>query len=94
MTHQKPPPGYVFVEDFEADDGTVTAGIATRLGISASAYKKWRMAGKGPLYRKHGKRIIARPEWVEEWQRAQDDVAFRPRPEMRPPEPKLKRKES
>lgn len=78
VKHQKPPPGFIFVEDFEEDDGTIIVGIANRLGLNPHTYKKWRMAGKGPHFRKHGKRIIARPEWIEAWQQEQDRAAGAP----------------
>jgi hypothetical protein len=64
---QKPPPGFVFIEDYEDDDGTVTPGVASRLGISVSTYRKWRMAGKGPETFRHGKRVMARESVVEAW---------------------------
>jgi hypothetical protein len=57
---QKPPPGFVFIEDYVDDDGNVTPGVATRLGISVSTYKKWRLAKKGPQTFRHGKRVMAR----------------------------------
>jgi hypothetical protein len=65
-THQKPPPGLIFMEDYTDENGNVLVpGIATRLGISVSTYKKWRMAGAGPMTTKHGKRVVARVDVVD-----------------------------
>lgn len=63
--HQKLPPGFVFIEDYEDEAGNVTPGIATRLGITVSTYRKWRMAGKGPATFRHGKRQVARESVVD-----------------------------
>ncbi len=63
--HQKLPPGFLFLDDYTDEDGTVTPGVASRLGISVSTYKKWRLAGKGPAMFRHGKRLVARVEVVE-----------------------------
>lgn len=90
--HQKPPPGFVFIEDYVDDEGTVTPGIATRLGITVSTYRKWRMAGKGPASFRHGKRVMARESVVEAWLAglgqdvgATDGAAAH---DARPPEPR------
>jgi hypothetical protein len=91
QAQQKPPPGMVFIEDYEEDDGTVTPGIATRLGVTPSSYRKWRMAGKGPLTFFLGKRVAARVEAVDAWIAEQEQAALRPNPETRPPEPRLDR---
>jgi hypothetical protein len=66
-TRQKLPPGFLFVEDYTNDDGTVTPGVATRLGIAVSTYRKWRMAGKGPATFVHAGRLMARVEVVDAW---------------------------
>jgi hypothetical protein len=78
--HQKPPEGFIFATDFEDEEtGTVIVGIASRLGLNPHTYKKWRMAGIGPHYRKHGKRIIARPEWIDAWMSEQDRATGAPK---------------
>lgn len=64
-SHQKLPPGFLFLDDYTDADGTVTPGVASRLGISVSTYKKWRLAGKGPAMFRHGKRLVARVEVVD-----------------------------
>ncbi len=93
--HQKPPPGFVFIEDYEEDDGTVTAGVATRLGITVSTYKKWRMAGKGPVMFRHGKRLVARETAVDAWLAGLGEVdeqaAEAAEHDARPPEPRVGR---
>lgn len=63
--HQKLPPGFLFLDDYTAADGTVTPGVASRLGITVSTYKKWRLAGKGPEMFRHGKRLMAREDAVD-----------------------------
>jgi 3-methyladenine DNA glycosylase Mpg len=63
--HQKPPPGFCFAQDSKDNDGNVVPGIATRLGITYSTYRKWRMAGKGPDVVRIGKCNAARIEAVE-----------------------------
>lgn len=88
---QKPPPGFVFIEDYEGDDGTVIHGIATRVGVTPSTYRKWRMAGKGPKTILLGKPVAARIEWVDQWIAEQERTASTPTDEMRPPEPRLRR---
>lgn len=89
--HQKPPPGMCFAQDYKDEEtGEVIEGIATRLGISYSAYRKWRMRGDGPHTVKHGKKVVARIEVVDAWLARlgtpePDPVAAR---ESRPPEPR------
>jgi hypothetical protein len=88
---QKPPPGTCFMEDYTNEEtGEVIDGIATRLSLSVSAYKKWRMRGEGPHTVKYGKRVLARIEVVDAWLARlgtpePDPVAAR---ESRPPEPR------
>lgn len=62
-----PPPGLVYIEDYEAKDGSVLKGIASRLGITPSTYRKWRMAGKGPHTFKAGQKVYARITEIENW---------------------------
>lgn len=92
---QKPPPGLVFIEDYTADDGTVIPGIASRLGISPSTYRKWRMAGIGPETFRVGKRVVARVEAVEDYltdlERAAHEARGIENPECRPAEPRVRR---
>lgn len=83
---QKPPEGIVFGDDYEADDGTVIAGIASRLGITYSTWRKWRMAGKGPDAFLLGKRVAARIEVIDAWIAEQEQAALTPRYECRAPE--------
>lgn len=66
---QPPPPaGFVWIEDYHREDGTVLVGIATRLGISPSTYKKWRMRDQGPpTIRVGGKKVAARIEAIEQY---------------------------
>ncbi|MGW8953041.1 hypothetical protein [Streptomyces sp. NPDC055709] len=65
-TVQPPPDGFVWIEDYRSEDGTVvTPGIASRLGISVSTYKKWRMRDEGPVTFFIGKKAAARIEDVE-----------------------------
>lgn len=88
-THQTPPPGYIFMEDAVGSDGRLVPGIATRLGISVSTYKKWRMRGIGPATFKHGKRTVATLTAVEEYLAAQADAAAQPSRDSRPAEPRI-----
>ncbi|MFJ2630931.1 helix-turn-helix transcriptional regulator [Streptomyces sp. NPDC087422] len=93
---QKPPPGFVFIEDYEDEDGNVTPGVASRLGISVSTYKKWRLAKKGPKTFRHGKRVMARESVVDAWLAGlgesdgdtADEAAAH---DARPPEPRVGR---
>lgn len=63
---QPPPPGIVWIEDYKSEDGSVhIPGIATRLGISHSTYRKWRMRKQGPTTFPIGKKIAARIQDVE-----------------------------
>ena len=90
--HQKPPPGLIFIDDFTGDDGTVTPGIASRLGISSSTYRKWRMAGKGPESFLLGKKVVAREDAVATYlaglEKAAQDARSAENPECRAPEPR------
>ncbi|MDQ0842465.1 hypothetical protein [Streptomyces sp. V1I6] len=64
---QPPPAGFVWIEDYHREDGTVLAGIATRLGITPSTYKKWRMRDQGPPTVVLGKKVAARIEAIEQY---------------------------
>ena len=90
--HQTPPPGIIFIEDYTDDDGNVTRGIASRLGISVSAYRKWRMAGKGPKTFPLGKKVAAREEAVDEWLTEQAGAPIATQHESRPPEPRISKR--
>ncbi|MEU1663658.1 hypothetical protein ABZ547_08580 [Streptomyces sparsogenes] len=87
--HQKPPPGFAFIEDYKDETGNVVVpGIATRLGISPSTYRKWRMAGKGPLTARHGKKVMASEKAIAAYFERLEREAGEPSHEMRPPEAK------
>ncbi len=87
--HQKPPPGFCFAQDSTDDDGNVVPGIASRLGITYSTYRKWRMAGTGPITDRLGKRVVARIEAVDAYLARLGGCAPRtPNAEMRPAEPR------
>lgn len=87
---QKPPPGIVFIEDTRDDEGNVVLpGIATRVGVTPSTYRKWRMAGKGPLTFPLGKRVAALVKDVDAWLVEQYRVGIEPSEDERPPEPKI-----
>jgi transposase-like protein len=63
---QPPPEGFVWIEDYRSDDGVVLLpGIARRLGISSSTYRKWRMRGEGPPTLMIGKKVAARIQTIE-----------------------------
>jgi 3-methyladenine DNA glycosylase Mpg len=63
---QPPPNGFVWAQDYCSEDGSVVIpGIATRLGISHSTYRKWRMRDQGPATVIVGKKVAARIEAIE-----------------------------
>lgn len=71
-----PPAGYVWIEDYRSEDGTVVIpGIASRLGISRAGYMKWRMRNEGPDSFLIGKKVAASIEAIEAWLRRQADEA-------------------
>ncbi|MEU6397815.1 hypothetical protein ABZ867_12645 [Streptomyces cinnamoneus] len=72
LAKTKPPTGLIYIEDHEGDNGEVTPGIASRLGITPSTYRKWRMAGKGPHAFRLGKNVVARVEAVDSWVKARE----------------------
>ena len=88
--HQKPPSGFIYIEDYVDDDGTVLPGIASRLGISVSTYRKWRMAGLGPDTIRPRSRVMAREDAVERYLSSLEQSAreLDCNPEMRPAEPR------
>jgi hypothetical protein len=89
---QKPPPGFCFAQDSTDEDGNVVVpGIATRLGISYSLYRKWRMAGIGPETTRLGKRVIARIEAVDAFLNNLAPAVNAPANESRPAEPRRRR---
>lgn len=88
--HQTPPPGYIFMGDTIDATGRPVPGIATRLGISVSTYKKWRMAGKGPVTFQLGKRTVAPIDAVEQYLAAQADAAAHPSHDSRPAESRVR----
>lgn len=86
---QKPPTGFAFIEDYVDEDGNVIVpGIATRLCISPSTYRKWRMAGKGPLTVKLGKKVMASERAITAYFERLEREAGQSSHEMRPPEAK------
>lgn len=78
-----PPPGLVYIRDTSAGPG-----IASRLGITSSTYRKWRMRGEGPETFRIGRRIVARIGAIDAWIDEQEQRARAPRWEARPPEPR------
>lgn len=90
-THQKPPPGLVFNDDYkDPETGTVIPGIASLLGITPSTFRKWRLAGKGPVTFIHGKKIAARKAAIDEYfVRLEREAEQGPSYEMRDPEPRV-----
>jgi hypothetical protein len=92
--HQKPPPGFCFAQDSTDDNGNVVPGIATRLGITYSTYRKWRMAGKGPATIRIGKCVAARITAVAAYLDGLEGDASQSAEnyETRPPEPRVARR--
>lgn len=92
--HQKPPPGFCFAQDSTDDEGNVIPGIATRLGITYSTYRKWRMAGKGPATLRIGKRTVARIAAVSDYLNSLEEDAGQVTEsyESRPAEPRVSRR--
>lgn len=86
MTHQKPPKGFVFIQDYTDENGNVVEGIASRLGISPSTYKKWRMRGQGPNTTKIGKKVAAHEDALTSYFNEMHRSAMRPSQDSRPPE--------
>ncbi|WP_218782790.1 AlpA family transcriptional regulator [Streptomyces sp. BR123] len=78
LARQKPPEGIVYIDDYEAEDGTVSPGIASRVGVTPSTYRKWRMVGKGPQTFPLGKRVAARIAVIDAWIAEQEQRAMAP----------------
>ena len=90
MTPSPAPPGLVPIEDsLDPRTGETVPGIATRLGIVPSTYRKWRMKGEGPATFKLGKRVVARIEAIDTYIAEQEQAALTPSRDARPPEPRL-----
>ncbi|WP_030878800.1 helix-turn-helix transcriptional regulator [Streptomyces sp. NRRL S-1868] len=83
-----PPPGLLFIEDSTDTTGQPLPGIASRLGIKPSTYRKWRMAGKGPDTFVLGKRVVARIEAIDAYIADLERTALSPSRDARPPEPR------
>lgn len=64
---QPPPDGFVWAQDHKSEDGRTVPGIASRLGITYSTYRKWRMRGEGPPTVVLGKKLAARVEWIDQF---------------------------
>lgn len=74
---QPPPDGIVWIEDYTSEDGSVLIpGIASRLGISHSTYRKWRMRGEGPASFVLGKKVAARIEAIEAYLASLEQAAL------------------
>ncbi|MGW0034769.1 hypothetical protein ACWDXD_33750 [Streptomyces sp. NPDC003314] len=73
---QPPPDGYVWAQDYEGPDGRIVLGIASRLGITYSTYRKWRMRDEGPPTRIIGKKVAARIDWIDAYLAQQDRKAL------------------
>ena len=57
-----------------SDQGSAlhTTEMAARyLGLSQSTLEKWRVTGAGPVYRKHGRRVLYRKSDLDAWSDAQ-----------------------
>jgi excisionase family DNA binding protein len=48
-----------------------TDTAAQHLGLSRSTLEKWRVTGAGPMYRKHGRRVLYRRGDLDAWSDAQ-----------------------
>ncbi|HCA85500.1 MAG TPA: hypothetical protein DEQ61_08405 [Streptomyces sp.] len=89
---QKPPPGILFIEDYEDETGTVHPGIASRLGITPGTFRKWRMAGKAPAgCFLLGKRVAAHIEDIDAYIDGLRHAVQAPPAEARPPETRTAR---
>ncbi|MGW7283926.1 hypothetical protein ACWGH4_00245 [Streptomyces sp. NPDC054847] len=94
---QAPPAGIVWIKDYRSRDGSVVIpGIATRLGISPSTYRKWRMRDQGPVAFIIGKKVAARIDAIESFLADLHETAVREMAQRaedaascgRPPEPR------
>ena len=48
-----------------------TESAATHLNVSVSSLEKWRVHGRGPRYRKHGRRVVYLRADLDAWSDAQ-----------------------
>jgi transposase-like protein len=94
LAQQKPPPGIVWIEDYvDKNTGEVILGIASRVGVTPSTYRKWRMQAKGPESFLLGKRVAARIASIDAWIAQQGQATQRDaQPEVKPAEPRLPRR--
>ena len=76
LTVPPPPKGFVWAQDYRDSDGRNVPGIASRLGITYSTYRKWRMRGDGPPTVLLGKRLAARTEWVDQFLAQREEEAL------------------
>lgn len=76
IAQQKPPAGLVWIKDYDDGVGPVIPGIATRLGITPSTYRKWRMVGKGPHTFMLGRQVAARISTIDAWVSQQERQAL------------------
>lgn len=90
---QKPPAGIIFIADYkDPETGEVEIpGIASRLGITPSTYRKWLLRGQGPATFKLGKRRAAYIDTVNTWIADVAHAGTTPLAEEAPPEPKKPR---
>ncbi|MFE0647429.1 hypothetical protein ACFVZH_02410 [Streptomyces sp. NPDC059534] len=75
LTVPPPPEGFVWAQDYRDHDGRIQRGIASRLGITYSTWRKWRMRGEGPPAVLIGKRLAARIEWIDRFNDQRGDEA-------------------
>lgn len=61
-----------------------TEQAAAFLGLTASTLNHWRMRGGGPAFRKHGRRVLYRPEDLRAWSDAQRRESTSTEPEQVP----------
>ncbi|NXY96396.1 DNA-binding protein [Streptomyces sp. BR123] len=52
--------------------------MASRVGVTPSTYRKWRMVGKGPQTFPLGKRVAARIAVIDAWIAEQEQRAMAP----------------
>ncbi|MFG2328311.1 hypothetical protein ACGFMM_01660 [Streptomyces sp. NPDC048604] len=71
-----PPEGFVWAQDYRDDDGRIVKGTASRLGISYSTYRKWRMRGEGPPAMRIGTRLATRITWIDHFHEQRESEAL------------------
>jgi len=52
-----------------------TESVASYLQISVSSLEKWRVHGRGPRYRKHGRRVVYLRADLDAWSDAQARIS-------------------